>query len=110
MGEPSHWQILLFTMFLNGVFIIVTGVMGFLIRRSITQIDERLKSGDEKFKSVSAEIEKIKETRGLDREYFAKEYVGKGDFIREIQCLDYKIDGIAADVKDLLKQSGRRPE
>lgn len=84
-------------------FGLIIAVLGFLIKRSIANIDKRLDDGDKKFNSICEDIVKLKETRGMDREYFAKEYVSKDDFIRDIHALDVKIDGVAFDVKDLLK-------
>jgi len=93
---------------LNIVFMAVIAVLGFLVKRSISQIDKRLEQGDEKFKSICADIVDMKEKRGFDREYFSKEYVAKDDFIRDIRALDYKIDGVASDVKKLLVITGGR--
>jgi hypothetical protein len=93
---------------LNVVFMGVTAILGFLIKRIIGQIDRRLEEGDEKFRILCSDIEKLKESRGFDREYFAKEYVAKDDFVRNIRTLDYKIDQVAQDVKKLLVLSGRR--
>jgi hypothetical protein len=100
----SHAVLLL----INIVFMGITAILGFLIKRIITGIDERLKLGDQKFKDLQCDVEKLKENRGFDREYFAKEYVAKDDFVRDIRALDYKIDQVAQDVKKLLVMSGRR--
>jgi hypothetical protein len=99
----EHWELAL----LNVGAMVFMAILGFLMKRSISQIDKRLESGDVKFKEFSALIADLKERRGFDREYFAKEYVAKDDFIRDIRALDFKIDGVAADVKKLLVLSGR---
>ncbi len=100
-----------FTLFLlNVVFMGIISVLGFLVKRSISQIDRRLSDGDVKFKEVTTDLTKMKEQRGLDREYFAKEYVAKDDFIRDIRALDYKIDQVATDVKKLLERTARRED
>lgn len=91
---------------LNFVILIFIGILGFVLKRSITQIDIRLKEEDLKGKDLLKELGELKEKRGLDREYFAKEYVAKDDFIRDIHTLDFKIDSVAADVKKLLGQFG----
>ena len=49
--------------------------MGYLIKRSISQIDVRLEKVDERFKGICGEIEILKERRSIDREYFVKEFV-----------------------------------
>jgi len=103
---PSNFYIFI----LNIVFMAVIAVLGFLVKRSINQIDHRLEEGDEKFKIVTGAIAELKEKRGFDREYFAKEYVAKDDFIRDIRALDYKIDQLATDVKKLLERTARRED
>ncbi len=102
----SHFHLFI----LSIVFMAVIAVLGFLVKRSISQIDKRLSDGDTKFKEVTIDITKMKEQRGLDREYFAKEYVAKDDFIRDIRALDYKIDQVATDVKKLLERTARRDD
>ena len=99
----EHWHIVLITTAVQvgvGLFILV---IGSLLKRSIAQIDRQLSEGDKKYDALRCDMEKMKEIRGLDREYFAKEYVSKDDFIRDIHALDVKIDGVAADVKELLR-------
>ena len=100
----ANWELIL----LNFAIIILIAVLGFLMKRSIGQIDCRLETGDQKFKDINADIMELKERRGFDREYFSKEYVAKDDFIRDIRALDFKIDNVAVDVKKLLVLSGRR--
>lgn len=102
----EHWELAL----LNVGAMVFMAILGFLMKRSISQIDKRLESGDVKFKEFSAVITDLKEKRGFDREYFAKEYVAKDDFIRDIRTLDFKIDSVAADVKKLLVLSGRKDD
>lgn len=99
----EHWQLMVSMLGIQIAFGLIIAVLGFLIKRSIANIDKRLDDGDKKFNSICEDIVKLKETRGMDREYFAKEYVSKDDFIRDIHALDVKIDGVAFDVKDLLK-------
>ena len=94
----------------NMGFLVFIAILGFLMKRSIGQIDDRLKQGDEKFKEMRCDIVDLKEKRGFDREYFSKEYVAKDDFIRDIRALDYKIDGVASDVKKLLIITGGRKD
>ena len=100
----DHWELAL----LNIGSIIFMAILSFLIKRSIGAIDTRLSDGDQKFKEFQATIGELKEKRGFDREYFAKEYVAKDDFIRDIRALDYKVDQVASDVKRLLVLTGWR--
>jgi len=104
----EQWQIMILTLLVQIVFGVVIAIMGFLIKRSISQIDVRLEKVDERFKGICGEIEILKERRSIDREYFVKEFVTKDDFIREVRSLDQKIEGVAIDVKKLLILSGRR--
>ena len=101
----EHWELAV----LNIGGLVFISILGFLMRRSISLIDERLKSGDDKFKQIQVDISELKEKRGFDREYFAKEYVSKDDFIRDIRALDVKIDGVAVDVKELLRSQKEKP-
>jgi hypothetical protein len=99
----EHWHIILIT---TGVQIIIgffIMIIAFLLKRSIVQIDKRMEDGDKKFDGICADIVELQKIRGMDREYFSKEYVSKDDFIRDIRALDVKIDGVAADVKELLR-------
>ena len=100
----EHWLLVIVVQVVIGALITI---LGFLMKRSISQIDDRLKSGDTKFKEICEDIADIKEKRMADREYFAKEYVSKDDFIRDIRALDFKIDSVAADVKKLLILTAR---
>jgi hypothetical protein len=106
----EHWQSMALMISIQIVIGIVVAILGFLLRRSISQIDKRLETGDLKFKDICGDIADLKEKRGFDREYFSKEYVAKDDFIRDIRALDYKIDGVAADVKKLLVMTGGRKD
>ncbi len=106
----NHWTLMLVSIGLNSGLIALVAIMAFLIKRAIGGIDKRLESGDEKFKDICADIAQLKESRGFDREYFAKEYVAKDDFIRDIRALDSKVDSVAADVKRLLVLTGGRKE
>lgn len=99
--EVSHWTLMLVSIGFSSGLTALVAIMAFLIKRSIGQIDLRLISGDEKFKEINGAIAELKEKRGFDREYFAKEYVSKDDFIRDIHALDVKVDGVACDVKEL---------
>ena len=101
-----NWEFVL----LNTIILAIIAILGFLMKRSINQIDRRLAQGDERFKEFNSQIGDLKEKRGFDREYFAKEYVAKDDFIRDIRALDYKIDLVSADVKKLLVLSGGRKD
>ncbi len=97
--EPiSHFVL----MVINVGSLVFIGIISYLIRRSIGLIDKRLEAGDERFKEISQQLSEMKEKRAMDREYFAKEYVAKDDFIRDIHALDYKIGEVAQDVKKLL--------
>jgi len=89
-------------------FTVFIAIIAYLMKRSISQIDKKLSEGEDKFKNICRDIGEMRETRALDRESFAKEYVSKDDFIRELRALEYKVDGIATDVKKLLTWSGRR--
>ena len=100
----EHWELAL----LNVGAMVFMAILGFLMKRSISQIDKRLESGDAKFKELSGILSEFREKRGFDREYFAKEYVAKDDFIRDIRALDYKIDLVIRDVKKLLVLTGGR--
>lgn len=102
----EHWELAL----LNIGSILFMAIMAFFVKRVISQIDERLRLGDDKFKELTKVINEIKEKRGFDREYFAKEYVAKDDFIRDIRALDFKVDLVIRDVKKLLVLSGRKGE
>jgi hypothetical protein len=94
----EHWELAL----LNIASIIFMAIMAYFVKRVISQIDKRLEDGDSRFKELSNKLSEFKEKRGFDREYFAKEYVAKDDFIRDIRALDYKIDLVIRDVKKLL--------
>ncbi len=98
----EHWELAV----LNLGSILFMAILGYLIKRSIALIDKRLESGDERFKEFQAIIADLREKRGFDREYIAKEYVAKDDFIRDVRALDYKVDQIASDVKTLLVKTG----
>lgn len=100
----EHWHIILISAGIQTALGILVVFIGFLLKRAIVQIDKRLEDGDMKFKEISTQLSDLKEKRALDREYMAKEYVSKDDFIRDIRALDVKIDGVAADVKELLRQ------
>ena len=102
----EHWELAL----LNIGAMVFMAILGFLMKRSITGIDDRLKEGDKKFKEFTTIIGELKERRGFDREYFAKEYVAKDDFIRDVRALDYKVEQIASDVKRLLVLTGGRED
>ena len=102
----DHWELAL----LNIASIIFMAIMSYFVKRVISQIDKRLEQGDDRFKELSKDISEFKEKRGFDREYFAKEYVAKDDFIRDIRALDYKVDLVIRDVKKLLVLSGRKGE
>jgi len=102
----DHWELAL----LNIASIIFMAIMSYFVKRVISQIDKRLEQGDDRFKELSKAISEFKEKRGFDREYFAKEYVAKDDFIRDIRALDYKVDLVIRDVKKLLVLSGRKGE
>lgn len=106
----DHWQSMGLMISIQIVIGIIVTILGFLMKRSIGQIDKRLEAGDIKFKEMASDIADLKEKRGFDREYFSKEYVAKDDFIRDIRTLDFKIDGVAADVKKLLVMTGGRKE
>jgi hypothetical protein len=95
-------------MLINIAILALIAILGFLMKRAINQIDKRLENGDKKFIEFYAQLMDLKEKRGFDREYFSKEYVAKDDFIRDIRALDYKIDGVASDVKKLLVITGGR--
>ena len=99
----ENWMIVLVVQILLGALVVI---LGFFMKRAISQIDERLKDGDERFKELSATLSEFRERRGLDREYFAKEYVSKDDFIRDIRALDFKVEQVAKDVKKLLVLTG----
>ena len=103
-GAMTHSHLFLIQMAVTGFIAIVA----YLLKRSIGQIDDRLSNGDDKFRKIYSDSSEMRETRGLDREYFSKEYVSKDDFIRELRALEFKVDGIATDVKKLLTWSGRR--
>ncbi len=100
----EHWELA----FLNIASIIFMAIMSYFIKRIISQIDKRLEEGDVRFKELSKAISDFKEKRGFDREYFAKEYVAKDDFIRDIRALDYKVDLVIGDIKKLLVLTGGR--
>ena len=102
--EP--WHVILITTGVQIIIGLAMAVAAFLIKRSIQQIDKRLEDGDERFKELSGVLNDLKEKRAFDREYIAKEYVAKDDFIRDIRAMDYKIDVVIRDVKKLLVLSG----
>jgi hypothetical protein len=103
----EHWHIILIGMIGQAVLGLVIAVIGYFIKRNISLIDKRLEDGDKKFARLDNKMNELTEKRALDREYFAKEYVSKDDFIRDIRALDVKIDGVAADVKELLRSTRR---
>jgi hypothetical protein len=105
----EHWHVILITCGIQILIAFFIAIIGFLLKRSISQIDKQLDDAQRKRDSIHADVEKLKETRGLDREYFAKEYVSKDDFIRDIRALDVKIDGVAMDVKELLRNQKENP-
>lgn len=103
----GNWILVLIVQILLGAVVVI---LGFFMKRSISQIDKRLEDGDGRFKELSATLAEFRERRGLDREYFAKEYVSKDDFIRDIRALDYKVEQVAKDVKKLLVLTGGKGE
>jgi hypothetical protein len=102
----EHWELAV----LNIGSILFMAIMAYFVKRVISQIDKRLESGDEKFKEFTRIIGDLKEKRGFDREYFAKEYVSKDDFIRDVRAIDFKIDVVIRDVKKLLILTGGKGE
>ena len=119
--DPNHFQLFLLMFAIQALFAVGVAVVGFLIKRNIGQVDinfrelkeslkERADTNSRRIDVLDSEMEKIKVERGFEREYFAKNYVGKDDFIRDIRALDFKIDNVATDVKKLLVLSGRRDE
>jgi hypothetical protein len=103
----ENWQSTGFMILIQICIGVVIAILGFLMRRSISQIDKRLETGDVKFREICVDIADLKEKRGFDREYFSKEYISKDDFIRDIRALDVKIDGVAIDVKEILRRERR---
>jgi hypothetical protein len=102
----EHWELAL----LNIGSILFMAIMAFFMKRIIAQIDKRLEQGDERFKEFSLIVADLKEKRGFDREYIAKEYVAKDDFIRDARAIDFKIDVVIRDVKKLLVLTGGKGE
>ncbi len=106
----EHWHIILITCGVQILIGLFVAIIAFLLKRSIYQIDSQLKAGSDEFKSISEQLTRLKEQRGFDREYFAKEYVAKDDFIRDVRALDYKVETVARDVKKLLVLTGGRDQ
>jgi hypothetical protein len=102
----EQWHVILITTGVQIVIGLFMAVAAFLIKRSIQQIDKRLEDGDVRFKELSVTLNDLREKRAFDREYTAKEYVAKDDFIRDVRAIDYKIDQVAIDVKKLLVLTG----
>jgi hypothetical protein len=97
----EQWHVVLLLIGVQVIIGLFITIIGYLIKRSIVQIDRRLESGDIKFKQICDDIVELKTARGFDREYFSKEYVAKDDFIRDVRALDFKIDGVHSDVKEV---------
>ncbi len=85
-----NWE----SIILNAIILVAVGVLGFLLKRSINQIDHRLEQGDKKFLAICEDINRLKENRGYDREYYAKEYVAKEDYLRVMTSVEQKLEAI----------------
>ena len=117
----EHWELALLNI---GAMAFMT-IIGYLIKRSIGQMDTNFKEVkdivdsrikdldtkflriDEKFLRTDEKFLRIEEKIADLRADLPARYVSKDDFIREIRAINVSIEVVAQDVKQLLILSGK---